>query len=51
MYDDDCQCYCSHDRDNFQDALDEIAVLIDGLTADNVTDSILDEIREQVGRR
>ena len=50
-YDDDCNCHCSADRARFQDALDEIHCLLDGQTADTVTDTLLDLVREQVARR
>lgn len=51
MYDDDCNCHCSGRADDLQDALDEIHHLLDGQTADTVTDTLLDQIREQVARR
>ena len=50
-YDDDCQCHCSGRAADLQDALDEIHCLLDGQTADTVTDTLLDQIREQVARR
>lgn len=51
MFDDDCQCHCSEDRARFQDALDEIHVLLDGQTASTITDTLLDQVREELDRR
>lgn len=50
-YDDDCNCHCSGRAAEFQDALDEIHLLLDGQTATTITDTLLDQIREQVARR
>ena len=51
MFNEDCGCHCSAERNQFQGALDEIAVLLDGVTATNITDTILDEIRAEVAKR
>lgn len=50
-FDDDCQCHCSGRAAEFQDALDGIHFLLKGKTADTVTDTLLDQVREQVARR
>ena len=50
-FDDDCGCHCSADRARFQDALDEIHVLLDGQTASTITDTLLDQIREELDQR
>lgn len=50
-YDEDCGCHCSNERNQFQSALDEIAALLDGVTASNITDTLLDEIRAEVDKR
>ena len=51
MFDEDCGCHCSAERNLFQSALDEIAVLLDGVTATTITDTILDEIRAEADKR
>lgn len=51
MFDEDCGCHCSEDRATFQDALDEIAGILDGITATTITDTLLDEIRAEVDKR
>ena len=50
-YDDDCNCHCSGRAAEFQDALDGIHFLLKGKTADTVTDTLLDLIREELDRR
>ena len=51
MFNEDCGCHCNAERNQFQAALDEIAVLLDGVTATNITDTILDAIRVEVDKR
>ena len=51
MFDEDCGCHCSEERNRVQGALDEIAGILDGVTATNITDTILDEIRAEVDKR
>ena len=51
MFDEDCGCHCSAERNLFQDALDEIAGILDGVTASNITDTLLDEIRAEADKR
>lgn len=51
MFDEDCGCHCSEERNLFQAALDEIATLLDGITASNITDEILDRIRAEADKR
>ncbi|MBM9432360.1 hypothetical protein [Flaviflexus equikiangi] len=50
-FDDDCQCHCSGRAADMQDALDEIHVLLDGQAASTITDTLLDQVREQADRR
>ena len=50
-YDEDCGCHCNAERNLFQSALDEIAALLNGVTATTITDEILDEIRVEVDKR
>ena len=45
-YDNDCGCHCSEERNLFQDALDNIADLLEDVTASNITDTILDQVVE-----
>ena len=45
-YDENCGCHCSEDRATFQDALDNIADLLEDVTASNITDTILDQVVE-----
>ena len=50
-WDDECDCVMAEERNQFQSALDEIAVLLDGVTATTITDTILDEIRAEADKR
>lgn len=50
-YDEDCGCHCNAERNLFQSALDEIAVLLDGVTATTITDEILDQVRAEADKR
>ena len=50
-WDDDCDCVMAEERNQFQSALDEIAVLLDGVTALTITDEILDQVRAEVDKR
>ena len=50
-WDDECDCQVAEERNRFQSALDEIAGILDGVTASNVTDTLLDEIRAEVDKR
>ena len=50
-WDDECDCQVAEERNRFQSALDEIAVLLDGVTATNITDEILDQIRAEADKR
>ena len=47
----ECDCKMGDDRNQFQDALENIAALLDGVTATTITDEILDEIRAEVAKR
>ena len=51
MFNEDCGCHCSAERNLFQSALDEIAALLDGVTATNITDEILDQVRAEADKR
>ena len=50
-YDEDCGCHCNAERNLFQSALDEIAALLDGVTATTITDEILDQVRAEADKR
>ena len=50
-WDDECDCQVAEERNTFQSALDEIAGILDGVTASTITDEILDEIRAEVDKR
>ena len=51
MFNEDCGCHCSAERNQFQSALDEIAGILDGVTASTITDEILDAIRAEADKR
>ena len=50
-WDNECDCVMAEERNLFQSALDEIAGILDGVTATNITDEILDEIRAEADKR
>lgn len=49
--DEDCQCHCMDERNAFQAALDEIALITEGRKVSDLTDIDLDRINEQVAQR
>ena len=50
-WDDECDCATAEERNVFQSALEKIADLLDGVTASNITDTLLDDIWVEVNRR
>ena len=50
-WDDECDCVMAEERNQFQSALDEIAGILDGVTATNITDTILDQVRAEADKR
>ena len=50
-HDEDCDCHCSADRQRFQHSLDEIAAIVNGKTARDLTDGDIQSIEEQADHR
>lgn len=46
-YDEDCQCHCMDERNEFQQALDNIRHMLKNHTATTITDTVLDEIMKE----